>query len=317
MRDRDSYGQDRGRFGREDRDDDSDRDGRPLSDEDRRWRGQGAVRAGQRYPEQTHGSRSHAQSGGSGQREAADRGEFGGYGGGGYGAGGYGGEGYRGGGHEGGAQRPYGREQGAGREWNREWSPGSDVGREDRSSFGSSGYGQQHSEGRGASTGTGYYGQRMDRPSERNYGVGYGGYGEEHGHDDDRGLLERAGDWLQRKLGNAPKGYRRSDERIREDVCDLIMRRGDIDASDVTVEVHEAEVTFTGTVRDRHSKRRLEDLADDVLGVNEVHNQVKVRRENEGATLTSSSASAPRSGESNLGVRPTTGTADKSTRPSS
>jgi osmotically-inducible protein OsmY len=320
MRDRDWYGQDRGRWGRDDDDD------RWMSDEERRWRGQ------QRYPEQTYGGRNDPQRGGYGQREYYDRGELGGYGGGGYGHGGYGGEGYRGGGYGGGGQRNYGREA----DVNREWSPGGDVRRRDYpSSFGGGGgyyggewergYQGRREEGRGSSTG--FYGQRMDRASERNYGVGYSGYGEEqHRGDDDRGLLERAGDWLQRKLGKAPKGYQRSDERIREDVCDLIMRRGDLDASDVTVLVASGEVTLTGTVRDRHTKRRLEDLTEDVLGVNDVHNQIKVRREGEPTTSastlgTTTAVGAPagpgmgaRGNDVNVGARQPGGSNDKSNR---
>ena len=115
--------------------------------------------------------------------------------------------------------------------------------------------------------------------------------------DDDRGLLERAGDWLQRKLGKAPKGYTRSDERIREDLSEVIWRRFDIDASDVEIVVKDAEVTLLGNVNDRRTKRLLEDLAEDVLGVLDVHNQIKIRREaqngNRERGATTSTQSAP------------------------
>jgi hypothetical protein len=97
--------------------------------------------------------------------------------------------------------------------------------------------------------------------------------------DDDRGVLERAADWVQRKIaGKPPKGYRRSDDRIREEVCETIMRRGDIDASEVDIVVANGEVTLSGTVPDRRSKRRLEDIAEDILGVEDVHNRIKVAR---------------------------------------
>jgi hypothetical protein len=78
--------------------------------------------------------------------------------------------------------------------------------------------------------------------------------------------------------GRGPKGYRRSDERIREDVCDRIATWGWVDASDVEVHVADGEVTLTGTVRDRRDKRLLEEMADTVPGVHDVHNQVRVRR---------------------------------------
>jgi hypothetical protein len=42
------------------------------------------------------------------------------------------------------------------------------------------------------------------------------------------------------------------------------------------VRVSNAEVTLTGTVRDRQDKRLAEDLAEPVSGVREVHNQLRV-----------------------------------------
>ncbi len=81
--------------------------------------------------------------------------------------------------------------------------------------------------------------------------------------------------------GKGPKGYRRSDERIREDVCECIAETGWVDASDVEVRVQDGEVTLSGTVDERRDKRLLEDLAEDVPGVRDVHNQIRVRRERE------------------------------------
>ncbi|MDQ3037576.1 MAG: BON domain-containing protein [Myxococcota bacterium] len=78
--------------------------------------------------------------------------------------------------------------------------------------------------------------------------------------------------------GRGPKGYRRRDERIREDVCDQIAHQGWIDASDVEVKVEHGEVTLRGTVRDRADKRNLECMLDQIPGVHDVHNELKVGR---------------------------------------
>ena len=79
-----------------------------------------------------------------------------------------------------------------------------------------------------------------------------------------------------RFTGRGPRGYQRSDERIREDVCDRLTIHGDIDASNVEVEVVGAEVTLRGTVETRGSRRLAEDVAESVPGVRHVHNEIRV-----------------------------------------
>jgi osmotically-inducible protein OsmY len=78
--------------------------------------------------------------------------------------------------------------------------------------------------------------------------------------------------------GRGPKGYVRSDERIREDVCDRLSVDDDIDASDLEVSVEAGEVTLEGTVQTRSMKHHAENLADEVVGVKDVHNRLRVRK---------------------------------------
>jgi hypothetical protein len=91
-------------------------------------------------------------------------------------------------------------------------------------------------------------------------------------------------------FGRGPKGYRRSDERIREEVSDRLMTHPDIDASDIEVSVATGVVTLSGTTEDRHEKRLAEYIAEDALGVNDVENRLKVRH-GFWATLTGEHAS--------------------------
>jgi osmotically-inducible protein OsmY len=65
-----------------------------------------------------------------------------------------------------------------------------------------------------------------------------------------------------------------SDERVREDVSDV--RRGEIDASEVEVLVASGEVTLEGSVPDRSSKRLAEGLIENLPGVKQVHNRLRV-----------------------------------------
>jgi HSP20 family molecular chaperone IbpA len=130
------------------------------------------------------------------------------------------------------------------------------------------------------------------------------GQGEEwrrFGHEE-RGRIERLGDRLRQglgRLGRGPKGYRRSDERIQDEVCERIARSG-VDADEVEVRVNEGEVTLTGRVEERWQKRRLEDVVDDVFGVQEVHNQLRVGR---GAEAQSFTATPPGQTEAQTGRR--------------
>jgi osmotically-inducible protein OsmY len=77
--------------------------------------------------------------------------------------------------------------------------------------------------------------------------------------------------------GRGPRGYQRPDERIREELNDRLTAHGLIDATDIECRVANGEVTLTGYVDSRAAKRAAEDIADDLYGVREVHNQLRVR----------------------------------------
>ncbi|WP_437692964.1 BON domain-containing protein [Sorangium sp. So ce176] len=213
--------------------------------------------------------------------------------------------------------RDYGREpeRGYGRDYGREPERGygRDYGREPERGFG--GYGREPERG---------YGRDYGREPER----GFGGYGREPergwGRDQDRGFgqgfvrdvrdagrsamqsvsgaLSSAGDRVRSALGRGPKGYRRSDSRILEDICEMLADRDDIDAGEVTVRVQDCEVTLEGTVNERHHKRIIEQIAESARGVEDVHNQIRVQRP--GATTTA----APAIGTMGTGTASTAGT---------
>nr|WP_298726826.1 BON domain-containing protein [uncultured Steroidobacter sp.] len=76
--------------------------------------------------------------------------------------------------------------------------------------------------------------------------------------------------------GRGPKGYLRSDERIREDVCEALTSDAEVDASNIEVTVEDREVTLSGAVDSRAQKRRAEDLTESVSGVTQVNNNLRV-----------------------------------------
>ncbi|RYF94507.1 MAG: BON domain-containing protein [Caulobacteraceae bacterium] len=76
--------------------------------------------------------------------------------------------------------------------------------------------------------------------------------------------------------GRGPADYRRSDDRIREDVNDRLTEDAHLDASGIQVAVQDGEVTLSGTVDSRHAKRHAEDLADRISGARHVQNNLRV-----------------------------------------
>ena len=76
--------------------------------------------------------------------------------------------------------------------------------------------------------------------------------------------------------GKGPTSYTRSDERIRELICEALTDDEHIDASHIEVAVKGGEVTLTGTVEDRRAKRLAEDIADRCSGVKDIQNQLRV-----------------------------------------
>jgi hypothetical protein len=84
-------------------------------------------------------------------------------------------------------------------------------------------------------------------------------------------------DWRKRGpyTGRGPRGYQRSDERIREEVCERLTEHGLIDARYIRVLVKDGEVTLQGTVQDWRTKRRAEDTAASVAAVSDVHNLLR------------------------------------------
>ena len=111
----------------------------------------------------------------------------------------------------------------------------------------------------------------FDRDRERGYRSDY-----------DRNRYDRNeesfGDKVKNFFGIGPKGYKRSDDRIREDISERLEDHPNIDASNIEVSVSEGVVTLSGTVDDRWVKRQAEDAAHDVRGVKDVNNHIRVQQ---------------------------------------
>jgi osmotically-inducible protein OsmY len=113
--------------------------------------------------------------------------------------------------------------------------------------------------------------------------------------DEEAERRRRMDDWRSRRyVGRGPRGYRRSDERIKEDVNDCLTDDPFLDATDIEVGVDDGMVTLSGTVSGRSEKRRAEDLAELVSGVKDVNNQLRVSRGAQAQATTTEVADATR-----------------------
>lgn len=229
------------------------------------------------------------------------------FGGGGFGQGGYGGFGRE-------DEQRFGRQQGmegygrgfesqGGRQHQvQDWG-GQGQQYQQHGGFGQQGYGQHEQFGQ---PGFGQH-QQHQQFSPQGYG-GQQGYGQSGGFGgQQQGNYGQYGGWQPsgsfgqpggqqaRSARRGPKDYTRSDERIREAVCERLAEEPGVDVSDVTVQVQDGRITLDGSVPDRRMRHRIEDIADECWGVKDVENHVRVQSAQygmSGAELSPTSGSA-------------------------
>jgi len=110
-------------------------------------------------------------------------------------------------------------------------------------------------------------------------------------------FFEKVGEKVGEFFGKGPKGYKRSDDRIREDASEALWAHPQIDASEIEVDVREGVVTLSGTVSERRMKRMIEDEIEDLPGVKDVINNVRTQdRFSSGLQGSSSTSAATSSG---------------------
>ena len=129
-----------------------------------------------------------------------------------------------------------------------------------------------------------HWGAWPREPREEGSWGGQRRMGESRGYyEDDRGLTHqfshREANYGGRGMnyaGRGPKNYRRSDERIREEICDRLTDDWRVDATDMDITVDNGQVTLSGSVHSRDEKRKAEDIVESIPGVHDVHNNLRV-----------------------------------------
>ncbi len=121
---------------------------------------------------------------------------------------------------------------------------------------------------------------------ERDYSIGGGvtmehrnfehGFGGASTSKDDR-IRGTSGTWRGEHYGKGPKNWHRSDESLRDEICEALSRDRVVDASDIDVSVEGGVVLLTGWVDGREEKRQAQDCLDDVLGIHDIRNELHLR----------------------------------------
>jgi len=180
---------------------------------------------------------------------------------------------------------PYGSGSSSGGSMSSEgYSPagsGSVYGAGSRPEFGSAGSRSEFG-GSGSRSQFGGSGSRNDfGGSSSDYGTASGGaysgqnsWGGSMGRSSGFGESGRSGS----HAGRGPRNYQRSDERIREEVNERLTDDPRIDASDIEVDVRGGEVILRGRVEERRDKRTAEEVIENLPGVKDVKNEIRVER---------------------------------------
>jgi len=163
-------------------------------------------------------------------------------------------------------------------------SYGQDYGSSGTSNYGRSNYGSGRSGSESDySRSGGSFGSSRGGAAGSSSGVGYGGYGGEGGYGSQG--WSGQGSWREpygegQHRGKGPKNYQRSDERMKEMLCERLHDDPEIDASEVTVTVQGGKITLEGTVDSRRTKNAIEDVAEQI-GSQEVQNNLRVQKASE------------------------------------
>jgi hypothetical protein len=151
---------------------------------------------------------------------------------------------------------------------------------------GSTGRGFEESQGYGRSPYGGGSNYTSDRStSSFSGGYGAGSFGREQDYSRGSGITgegrwsgQGGGTGYGMFAGRGPRNYQRSDDRVREDVNERLTADPRIDASDIDVRVQNGEVTLSGSVDDRRTRRLAEEIIEDLPGVRDVRNDLRVNR---------------------------------------
>lgn len=122
----------------------------------------------------------------------------------------------------------------------------------------------------------------LNQGFDGSWGQGYGGsrspsdYREDFGSEDRTWMDQRADERSGPHAGRGPRGWSRTDARIREAVSEALMEDPLLDAREIEVQMEGGAVILTGEVPGASDVHRAEQLVRRCGGVGEVRNELEV-----------------------------------------
>jgi osmotically-inducible protein OsmY len=92
---------------------------------------------------------------------------------------------------------------------------------------------------------------------------------------------ERREEQGRRQTNSGPRSRRKPDESLRQEIQEILIADPELEATDIEVEVEGGAVTLRGVVGDSDARLLAEELVESLAGVREVHNRLRVEREEE------------------------------------
>ena len=97
-------------------------------------------------------------------------------------------------------------------------------------------------------------------------------YGRSPNHNHDHRNYSSIGNFY----GRGPRNYVRSDESIKEEACELLFWSSEVDASEIEVSINEGCIYLDGCVSSRFAKKSAEAIVENIHGVVDVQNRLRV-----------------------------------------
>jgi osmotically-inducible protein OsmY len=89
-------------------------------------------------------------------------------------------------------------------------------------------------------------------------------------------MLENLNDRVRGIRGTHREYFRRSDEQILEEACELLYQNPYVDATDIEVAVERGSILLSGSVSSREMKREAEICVERIRGVDDVRNEITI-----------------------------------------